>query len=95
VRRQGPPREGPGQARDNGLERELKEGILAAGQCLGWNARGVDAFVVAVTGQSLEKCRHHELNRVLVAYVELARMIRTVAVPPGHGAVADGGTEVI
>jgi hypothetical protein len=79
----------PGLARDNRPDGELKEGILAAGECLGWNAHAVQAFVVAVNG------RRSDLNRVLVAYVELAEMLRTVAIEPRHGAVAGGRAEFI
>jgi hypothetical protein len=79
----------PGPARDNGLDGEIKEGILAAGECVGWNARAVQALVVAVNG------RRSDLNRVLVAYVELAEMLRTVAIVPRHSAVAGGRAEFI
>ena len=83
-------------ARDNNLERELKAGIVAAGRHLGWNARAVEAFVVAVAGRPLQTCRQRELNRVLAAYVELAYTLRTVAgYQPGHGAVAGDGAVLI
>ena len=76
----------PGLARDDGLDRELKEGIVAAGRHLGWNAGAVEAFVVAVTGRPLQTCQYRELKRVLVAYLDLARMLRTgIDYEPGHG----------
>jgi hypothetical protein len=94
--RQGGSRGRHGHARDDGLERELKEGIVAAGRHLGWNAHAVQAFVVAVTGRPLETCRHRELKRVLVAYVELAHTLRIVAgYQAGHAAVCGSGAELI
>ena len=91
-----PSRGQPGPARDNDLERELKEGIVSASRHLGWNARAVERFVVAVTGRPLQTCQQLELNRVLVAYLDLARMLRTgIDCQPRHGVVAGlGGLEL-
>ena len=75
--RRSPSRGQPGLARVNGLDRELKQGIVAAGRHLGWSARAVETFVVAVTGRPLQRCQHPELKRVLVAYRDLARTLRT------------------
>jgi len=85
----------PGHDRDNGLDRELKEGIVAAGRHLGWSARAVETFVVSVTGRPLRTCQHRELKQVLVAYLDLARMLRTGPdCQPRHGVVAGrGGVE--
>jgi hypothetical protein len=86
-----------GLARDNCLDRELKEGIVAAGRHLGRSARAVETFVVSVTGRPLRTCQRHDLKRVLVAYVDLARMLRTgIDQEPRHGVVGgSGGVEII
>jgi hypothetical protein len=85
-----------GDARDKGLERELKDGILGAGRYLGWNERVVETFVVAVTGRRLETCQHGELMRVLVAFLDVACMLRKVAgYQLRRAAVSGSGTELI
>jgi hypothetical protein len=84
-----------GLARDDGLDRELKEGIVAAGRHLGWNACVVEVFVIAVTGRPLRTCQHRELKLVLVAYLDLARLLRTrTDCQPRRGVVAGGGVEL-
>jgi hypothetical protein len=96
VGRQSTFRRQPGLAHDNGLDGEIKEGILAAGRHLGRNARAVEAFVVAVAARPLQSCGPPELNRLLVAHVELALTLRAAAgYQAGHGAVSASDVEVI
>ena len=65
-------------------ERRLRGGVLHLGAFLGWDARAVARFAVAITDSPWLSCGREDLLRVLFAYGVLAHQVRaTQARLPG------------
>ena len=58
-------------------ERRLRGSVLYLGALLGWDARAVARFAVAITDSPWPSCGREDLLRVLFAYGALAHRVRT------------------
>ena len=77
---------------DQTEEHKLRVGVLYLGALIGWDARAVARFAVAVTCCPWPDCGRDDLLRILFAYGALARAVRTTQarLPGASGACWSG-----